>query len=79
LRPVRPVMALVGSTRSAKPKREVATVTDVEARRLLGVCIELIDLCSKLTGKIDPAAGTLIAHARDEAIFDAFEISDRMH
>lgn len=45
-----------------------------ETRRLLGVCIELIDICSKVTGKIDPAVGTLIAYARDEAIA-AFETS----
>ena len=44
----------------------VLTVSD--AYRLLGACIELINLCSKVTGKIDPALGSMLEYARQEAL-----------
>jgi hypothetical protein len=51
------------------------TLTASETRRLLGICIELIDLCSKVTGRIDPAVGKVVAYARDEAMDDAYEMT----
>ena len=51
------------------------SLTPAETKRLLGICIELIDLCSKVTGKIDPAVGTMVAYARDEAMVDACEVT----
>jgi hypothetical protein len=64
-------------TASRKPgqKDDDVTLTPAETRRLLGICIELIDLCSKVTGKIDPAIGTMVAYARDEAMADACEMT----
>lgn len=43
-------------------------LTASESTRLLAICVELIDLCSKMTARVDPAAGSLVAHARDEAL-----------
>ncbi len=60
------------SSRS-KPEADV-TLTASEASRLIGICIELIDLCSKVTGKIDPAVGSIVGYARDEALADALEM-----
>jgi hypothetical protein len=60
----------VASDKSAKParKNQEVTLTEFEAQRLIGICIELLDVCSKVTGKIDPAIGTLISVAHDEVL-----------
>jgi hypothetical protein len=60
----------ITSEKSAKsPRRnEERTLTPFEAQRLVGICVELLDLCSKVTGQIDPALGKLIAFAHDEAL-----------
>jgi hypothetical protein len=57
-----------------KPDVEDVTLTASEACRLIGICIELIDLCSRVTGKIDPAVGSIVGYARDEALAEALEI-----
>jgi hypothetical protein len=46
-------------------------LTGAEASQLLGICIELIDLCAKVTGKIDPAVAAIVGYARDEAFPEA--------
>ena len=53
---------------NAKSEAEGLTLTATDVQRLFGVCIELIDLCSKATGKIDPALGSVLEYARDEAV-----------
>jgi hypothetical protein len=60
----------VASEQSTKVTRRSAerTLTSFEAQRLVGICVELLDLCSKVTGQIDPALGKLIAFAHDEAL-----------
>ena len=58
-----------------RQKDHDATLTASETRRLLGICIELIDLCSKVTGSIDPAVGKVVAYARDEAMADAYDMT----
>jgi hypothetical protein len=61
----------IGTTRA---KVEDMTLTNSEACRLIGICIELIDLCAKVTGKIDPAVGAIVGYARDEALSEVLEI-----
>jgi hypothetical protein len=58
----------------SKSDVEDVTLTASEACRLIGICIELIDLCSRVTGKIDPAVGSIVGYARDEALAEALEI-----
>ena len=58
----------------SKSDTEDVTMTASEARRLIGICIELIDLCSRVTGKIDPAVGSIVGYARDEALAQALQI-----
>jgi hypothetical protein len=58
--------------RSAK-RNEQATLTAFEAQRLVGICAELVDLCSKVTGQIDPAVGEMIAFAHDELVTSVVE------
>jgi hypothetical protein len=42
------------------------TLTVPEVLRLIGLCIELVDLCASVTGTLDPELSKLIACARDE-------------
>jgi hypothetical protein len=70
---------MIGASKTNKseaPKQILTevTLTASEAHRLVGICIELIGLCSKVTGKFDPSMGTMIAFARDEALTDAIGI-----
>lgn len=45
-----------------------------EARRLYGICVELLELCSHISGRIDPQAGWMVAHARDEVMLGIFDV-----
>jgi hypothetical protein len=37
-----------------------------DVRLLVIMCTELVNLCAKLTGKIDPAAAAMLAYVRDD-------------
>ena len=45
-----------------------------EARRLYGICVELLELCSHVSGRIDPQAGWMVAHARDKVMLGIFDV-----
>jgi hypothetical protein len=49
-------------------------LTPSDARRLMAICIDLIDLSAKVTGKIDLALASIVSYARDEAFSEALEI-----
>ena len=40
--------------------------------KLMYICVDLLELCVNLSGKIDPAASWLVAHARDEVTLGVF-------
>ena len=42
------------------------TLTVSEVLRLIGLCIELVDFCARVTGRLDPELSKLIACARDQ-------------
>jgi hypothetical protein len=42
-----------------------------ETRLLLVICTELVNLCAKLTEKIDPAAAAMLAYVRDDVISES--------
>ena len=50
-------------------------LTAGEVRNLIGICIELVNLCARVTGKFDPAMGTMIGYARDQALRDTVNIN----
>jgi hypothetical protein len=54
-------------------EREEVGLTPSEARRLMAICAELIDLCMKVTGRIDPAVSSIVGHARDEPLSAALK------
>ena len=60
----------IASEKSTKLDRQngEVTLTAGDAQKLIGLCVELLDLCSKVIGQIDPAVGKLIAFAHDEAL-----------
>ena len=65
---------LSAPSKTAKRKIENVTLTASDASRLIGICIELIDLCAKVTGKIDPKVGSILNYAREEALSEFLEI-----
>jgi hypothetical protein len=59
--------------RTTKARIDDVRLTAAEACRLIDICIELIDFCAKVTGKIHPAAGSMVGYARDEALSEVAE------
>jgi hypothetical protein len=59
--------------RPSVAEREEIGLTPSEACRLMAICVDLIDLCAKVTGKIDPAVGSIVGYARDEALSAALK------
>lgn len=57
-----------------KPHVGELNLSACEARRLYGICVELLELCSHVSGKIDPQAGWMVAHARDEVMLGIFDV-----
>jgi hypothetical protein len=45
---------------------EKSRVSQQDVRLLLVVCTELVNLCARLTGQIDPAAAAMLAYVRDD-------------
>src|ERR1700685_1695487 len=45
-----------------------------EARRLYGICVELLELCSHVSGRIDPQAGWMVAAACHEVMLGIFYV-----
>jgi hypothetical protein len=52
----------------SKQRFEGVPLTAAQAERLLSICVDIIDLCAEVTGKIDPAVGTMVAYACDDAL-----------
>ena len=45
-----------------------SSLSKQDTRLLLVLCTELVNLCAKLTGKIDPAAAAMLAYVRDDIV-----------
>jgi hypothetical protein len=45
---------------------EKSQLSKQDIRLLLIVCTELVNLCARLTGKIDPAAAAMLTYVRDD-------------
>jgi hypothetical protein len=61
---------------SEEPKTDVGelNLSACEARRLYSICVELLELCTQVSGRIDPEAGYMVAHARDEVMLGIFDV-----
>jgi hypothetical protein len=49
---------------------EASKLSENNARRLLAICTELVNLCADVTGEIDPAAVAMLAFVKDDIRFD---------
>jgi hypothetical protein len=58
----------------AKPHVGELNLSACEARRLYSICVELLELCTHVSGRIDPEAGYMMAHARDEVMVGIFDV-----
>ena len=45
---------------------EKSQLSEQDLRLMLVMCTELVNLCAKLTGKIDPAAAAMLTYVRDD-------------
>ena len=54
-----------------KADSETSQLSERDIRVLLVLCAELVNFCAKITGKIDPAAGAMLAYVRDDIRFES--------
>lgn len=66
--------AVMSRPEESKPGITVAGVnlSGSDVYKLMYICVDLLELCTSLSGKIDPAASWLVAHARDEVTLGVF-------
>jgi hypothetical protein len=50
-------------------------VTHEEMKRLFATCVDLLTICARISGRLDPAIGAMVAYARDELLEAA--VNDR--
>ena len=56
--------------KKAESNVEKSQLSEGDIRLLLVVCIELVNFCAKVTGKIDPAVASMLAYVRDDIKFE---------
>jgi hypothetical protein len=49
---------------------EKSQLSKKDVRLLLVMCAEMVSLCAKLTGRIDPAAAAMLAYLRDDIVHE---------
>jgi len=54
-----------------KTHSDQSQLSKQDMRLLLVMCTELVNLCAKLTGKIDPAAAAMLAYVRDDIVSES--------
>ena len=54
------------ASKKSETLAEKSQLSKQDIRLLLMMCTELVNLCVKLTGKIDPAAAAMLAYVRDD-------------
>jgi hypothetical protein len=54
-----------------EPVTEKSQLSKQDVRLLLVMCTELVNLCAKLTGKIDPAAAAMLTYVRDDIVSES--------
>jgi hypothetical protein len=53
-------------SRQSDADTEKSRLSEQDVRLMLVMCTELVNLCARLIGKIDPAAGAMLAYVRDD-------------
>jgi hypothetical protein len=52
--------------KKSESDQDKSQLSKQDLRLMLVMCAELVNLCAKLTGKIDPAAAAMLAYVRDD-------------
>jgi hypothetical protein len=63
-------MAAVGKNKVGS-ESEKSNLSKQDVRLMLVICTELLNLCAKLTGRIDPAAAAMLAYVRDDIVSES--------
>ena len=50
----------------SEPTATKSQLSEKDARLILVLCTELITLCAKIVGNVDPAAAAMVTYVRDE-------------
>ena len=54
----------------SKNDTEKSQLSERDIRLLLVMCTKMVDLCARLTGRIDPAAAAMLAYVRDDIVHE---------
>jgi hypothetical protein len=54
--------------KKSAPETEKSQLSKQDVRLMVIMCTELVSLCAKLTGNIDPAAAAMLAYVRDDLV-----------
>jgi hypothetical protein len=54
--------------KKSESETDKSQLSKQDLRLMLVMCAELVNLCAKLTGKIDPAAAAMLAYVRDDIV-----------
>ena len=57
--------------KKSETNAEKSHLSKQDVRLLLVMCTELVNLCAKLTGNIDPAAAAMLAYVRDDIVSES--------
>jgi hypothetical protein len=52
--------------KKSESETDKSQLSKKDLRLILVMCTELVNLCAKLTGRIDPAAAAMLAYVRDD-------------
>ena len=52
--------------KKSESETDKSRLSQQDLRLMLVMCAELVNLCVKLTGKIDPAAAAMLTYVRDD-------------
>jgi hypothetical protein len=52
--------------KKSESDQDKSQLSKQDLRLMLVMCTELVNLCAKLTGRIDPAAAAMLAYVRDD-------------
>ena len=63
------MVARVNKKSESDPDKSQLSKQDL--RLMLVMCTELVNLCAKLTGRIDPAAAAMLAYVRNDIVSES--------
>jgi hypothetical protein len=56
------------ANKKSDSEADKSQLSQQDLRLMLVMCTELVNLCARLTGKIDPAAAAMLIYVRDDIV-----------